>query len=757
MSKETRTAMLAKFIELGQTAIKNAGASNIQTSEWSKAIGQESTNRAVSQLHSEITTSIHSAAASAGMSALTKRQQAASTAVLGIMAMGADTYVRTVAQEALRQPRADEFESSYRGNFGNTDSGKMPLVAQEYFRRNGMETDLGLTWAINVQAVETQSAAAEAIYPTITLNPTDTTITVRTKKTTTTRGILNALLEKDSVKDQRRNLLDAYTDHTVLEDDGIKLVPYRMEDDANATYFIEKGLVDDEMVTLGRCPSYPTNWLNADVSEMNLFQLSAHPGVVQQGFDETDEIGPGTSMGSILVSIRKKGQTVKQGQLVRLNTLNMRTASFLVPPEGEGKEIVMNMRDTLFTLNVNTRDIKGEPIEAAKELDNASLSMRYEIDMNMSLYVQGERSGQLVIRGKSLKIKDFRSTEDGSVRPHDTGSVKAVKENIEISIVGFKIAATRTNDNRRTQGIQIDPVWETEKYMVRYGTPFLSKGPIGETDDDAERLDELMTAVNVRNDIIAVTQTLNYTEQVKEVHEGIVNDFDSTYPITGLGRLWIRPYYKYSEFRIENVNSLESKDALLNASAKLEAQLAADISVAVQVSRYMVAARAYCRDKNIVPTVVIWTDEVVATLLSIGKPGETRKLGDLFNYELYTIQDQRWRRRDEAHPEQIIRRLQWFLKLHSEENTYNILNWGNHFWRPVTVTNINIQRNGAVAKELAVQPCNAHVNHCPITGVFEIFGLEELPARKLLLSVETTSTNVGDGGNVLPDLDPVKP
>lgn len=55
------------------------------------------------------------------------------------------------------------------------------------------------------------------------------------------------------------------------------------------------------------------------------------------------------------------------------------------------------------------------------------------------------------------------------------------------------------------------------------------------------------------------------------------------------------------------------------------------------------------------------------------------------------------------------------------------------------VTNMNIQRNGATSKELAVQPRNAHINHCPITGVLWIKGITDLVAKKLAYYVGVTN------------------
>ena len=64
------------------------------------------------------------------------------------------------------------------------------------------------------------------------------------------------------------------------------------------------------------------------------------------------------------------------------------------------------------------------------------------------------------------------------------------------------------------------------------------------------------------------------------------------------------------------------------------------------------------------------------------------------------------------------------------------------------VTNINIQRNGSTSKELAVQPRNAHICHCPITGLSWVKGITKLVEEKLAynVSVEQNGQKQTEGG-----------
>ena len=207
-------------------------------------------------------------------------------------------------------------------------------------------------------------------------------------------------------------------------------------------------------------------------------------------------------------------------------------------------------------------------------------------------------------------------------------------------------------------------------------------------------------------------------------------------------------WFEELEFDVsKHIQTSDTKDALVNARQGLLNRLGDQVTRAIQESRYMPALRLLTANPDARPVVVIATDEPTASMLLL-QQGETRILGDRYQYEVVTTNDDRWRVKD-ADYNSVTRRLQWVLRVDQEnDGSYCVLNWGNHFWSPVMVTNINIQRNGGVSKELAVQPRNAHINHCPIAGVILIKGITEFVAKKLAYYVElanapTDDTNLG--------------
>lgn len=741
--KESRIQNLQNLIDAGKELVARNGNSDNAKDVWESMVAGESirskANKAFVNLNDSAAVSYQAMFPGKTMS------HAASVASAMVLAASSDpaAFVRKVAGESNKPEFNNYMSAAIPGSNFGSDYGATPIVASEYYTDKDLDKNLGLTWALNVRALETQSQFAERLFPTITVDTNDVGITIRTKVTMVTRGILNALLAKDSVIDDRKPLHNALTDHRVLQDDAIRIVPYVMEDGANAKWFVPESILPNEEVRLGRCPEYPTNYLSIKETRGNLFSLAAHPGITAEGYDESDEIAPGAALGSILLSVRKPSDDAAAGSKIKLQTKDMQFAAFQRPAEGDGRELILNFRQTVFALNGKTVDYTGAPIPALDALKQNKYTLRYVITMTMSVFTGGQNSGKYSISGHSLEIEGLVDST-GTAVSTETGLGKTILDNLKLEVLGWKFDGTRTNENRRTQGLMLDPIWETENYKLQYGSPIMTKSPVGMEYDDAERLDDLVSAVNIRNESLAITQTLGYTAAVKQAFENMVTPWDKP-AIRGLGRMWVAPWYEESEFNVgEIVQSLETKDALINARQALLQRIGDQVTRAIQDSRYMPALRLLTGRSDATPRVIIATDEPTAAMLLLVQ-GETRLLGDRYEYEVITTNDDRWRTHNEADGSWT-RRLQWFLSVDGvEDGTYCVLNWGNHFWSPIMVTNINIQRNGATSKELAAQPRNAHICHCPVTAVTHITGITKMVSEKLAYRVQTTQAAAGDG------------
>ncbi|MIP73582.1 hypothetical protein ZQ72_26710, partial [Salmonella enterica subsp. enterica] len=166
-------------------------------------------------------------------------------------------------------------------------------------------------------------------------------------------------------------------------------------------------------------------------------------------------------------------------------------------------------------------DWKGAEIPALAALAQNDYTIRYSMNISMSLFTNGQFSGRVDVTAPSLEIEGLYDAT-GTAVDIESGTGKVIIDNLKLELLGWRFDGTRTNENRRTQGLLLDPIWEQENYKLQYGSPIMTKSPVGVEYDDTERLDDLVSAVNIRNEMLAITQTLSYTEAVKNAAASMI-------------------------------------------------------------------------------------------------------------------------------------------------------------------------------------------------------------------------------------------
>ena len=672
-----------------------------------------------------------------GLGKLSGSQKEAARVVAAAVANPGE-YARVLSTESFNGKTDWANENGY---------GSSTVLGTEYFSDQDLAKHISKSIVLNVQVAE-QTPYAEKMYRTMIVDPSDTGATFRAKKLRVHRGARHSLFAEKSRKFEPRNAIDALTDPTILTGDDLALVPFMPVDGSADAHFVSPTVFPAREVEVAG-NKVRTSYLNFSQQERNLMALASNPLLIGSNLlNDSDEIAEGMSLRHILVSFKKKGEADDKKQFVELNVLNMSFAGFDKTPQGDGRETQLSFRKNLFALDANTKDWEGADIAAAQPLEPLSYQMNYEIILNS--YVTTNDSIERMTQPQVMVRRVYDA--EGNVVSHDTGSVKTLVDNVDIKVEGYEYAATFTNENKRNHGLLADSYWFEENYKIRLGDPITTKTPpTGITVDDSSRLEDLISLVNITNENLAVTRTIEYTDTLREVAKTIVNDFDNEpAPISGIARHFIRPWMEEDDFDLAAiVQSLESLNDVKNARASLVNLLRAQVSVALQRSRYLTALRATsgCADKK--PTVLITCDTVTADLLQLW--GDAKLLGEDIDCEIVTTNDLRY------YPEQAEggykRRLQWVLTVDGDADNYQIYNWGSHLWVPPLVSNTQIQREGGVAQELTVQPRNLHVVNCPVTGLIHVTGLDNwMKVRKSLAvqiadevtvkgTVETTDPN----------------
>lgn len=671
-----------------------------------------------------------------GMESLTGAQCDAGAIVL----MAAKDPVKYMSVAGLESYAAlgegdTEGNTVSQGSFGTMDAG-MQALGMEYFSDVTLDKYMGASFCFNVMASR-QDHFAETIMPTIVADPTEAGLMLEVKKLMVHRAVRHALNEKDSVPFNRRNILDAATDASLLEDEATKFVPYRHEDDSNAKYFISKDLYTPRLRQVGD-HSVMTAPL-AFGHDKHLLQLSAHPGLVRSGvLDESDEISGRIELDNLYFTIGKKNGDPKDIQLLKIKTANLARATFNKSQEGDGMEMELSFRNAAFTLADDSVDASGAEITAIDELVSNKYRLTFTVEVKNTLNIQTGAETSLV---SGVKIKGLYDEEDELIDIED-GAGKAIVEKLEILPVGYEYKTTLTNANRRVKGILTDSVTERERYKIQLGSPITSRKPIGRT-DNSQAIEDLITVARMRNTNQAVTKILNVTEVLAEVVKSIGGDTEYSVPsIEGIGRHYVRPWYDRVDINVQDLTaSLDNVAATKNISATVLNLVREQVVRAIQESRFQPALEMLSGYTMSKPKVIIGTDIYIANWLEV--VGDKRTLGDMLEYEIVTTTDSRWHGR-----------LQWFFSVSDGTSGLNPLNWGNHLWIPELITDTNLTRNDGTANEVTVQPRNTHIVNCPITGVINIEGIEELIASRPQLGVASTTPIGGgediDGGDLVP-------
>ncbi len=646
----------------------------------------------------------------------------------------ADTagYARVAMESAfgaLDQGTVDAPEVAI-GSAGSLDYG-MDSIAMEYFNSEDLDKHLAASYAFNVQSAR-QSAMAEAFFRTIVVDPTECGMLIEIQKTMVHHAVRHALHEKDRKEFDRRNILDAQTDPKVLEDESISFVPFYIPDGENASNFVDSALFKPYEKPLGDYDVLTAPLaFNGEVK--HLLSLSAHPGLVNSGYlDESDELSGRIALENLYFSFNKKGAPASDAKLVRMPTLNLARASFNKSQEGDAREMLLNFRDAKFLVGEGTKSVGLLEVPALEELIANHYSLTFTVNVSSTLNIQTGKEDAQVSKVRVLEIKD----ENGTVLSKEDPTVKALLENIVVEAAGYDYKATRSASNKRTKGLLIDHMVERERYKITLGSPITSRKPTG-TVDDSQRLNDLIVTARIRNDNLAITKLINYSEQLDQVYAARTDDYEIP-SIEGVGRHYVAPWFEKFEFDAEKmVGSLESSGAAENLANSILGVLREQVVRAYMQSRFQPAIEMLSGYTISKPHVTIGTDVETANWLWV--PGDVRTLGDQFDYSIYTTNDIRFRGR-----------IQWVFTVEAAEGGFSPLNFGNHLWVPELVTNTNLTRNDATTNELTVQPRNYHMVNVPITGIINVVGIKEYINARPGISVISSKALDGDGEVVLP-------
>ncbi|QTH80223.1 putative major capsid protein [Pseudomonas phage pPa_SNUABM_DT01] len=604
-------------------------------------------------------------------------------------------------------------------SLGDFDFMDKAVPSMEAFDNSNLTDFIGLSMVYN-QKVAKQGEFAEAFYRTVILTPEQggADVTIRSHL------VLNHFLHNtrgDHADFKQRRLLEAAINYKILADQSTTLVPEVHS--GNADLFVPESKVERRNVELGNRTVTTAPLLLG--KRVNLVGLAQNTLVKIAGqANQTDALDRAVGLKSLYLQLG-------DADVLSFDVETMPRAAFIKGNQGLARELELNFRTSSLQLNAHSVNYKGEALVAPvlKQIVDGG----YTVTLSMTVTGQVDtEKGNASVNAAPINVEKVVNAAGEILSTTAAGVGKDIADGLaELAIIGWEPNARLSNANRRLRGLQLNSSEYTERYPVMLGSPLSIPSPLAEARGMAD-IDLLVTAARLRNDNMAITTLLRFTDGLSRWRflTDVVNSDDLLPEVEGIARFLVKPWYRERDLDLRTlVVSLRSYERVQDVQAALANVLRSDIQDAILESNYKTALDAYTGYTGEKVNVLIGSDPKTASYIL--QTGDSRTLGDDITFEKVSSVDQRIRKQ-----------IFWTFKRPTEG--LDPLNCGTHFWIPELISHVNVSRDETQIREAMVQPRNRHVNHLPIFGKINVIGLDEVLSEGWAIPVATFPGDADD-------------
>lgn len=564
--------------------------------------------------------------------------------------------------------------------------------------------------AYNFAAAQ-QSEFGEHNWPTITIAPNEFGVTIRSEMLYVMNNVKR---NKDGSPDvfNRRSVIEAYVDHTILQKDNTRAVPvFRPESEQ---YFVDSAIIPPFYSKQTDNDKVLTSYL-AVGKKFSLTAICQRDTFLTEGvMDQTDSIDPALKLSNLLI---KFGNDV-----IDFKVLNLPTFNFLAAPQGNTRNHLLNAATTSLLISAKTLDAKGAALSTLGLVKTANKSVRVELVLNGAF---NDETGLFNIMPGSISCYSVVNS-NGQLEDMTAGDGKTIADIINAGeVIGFMQDSFYTNENRRLPVQLADTQYYHDVITVkgRAGIGFLSKANSNGTDADSDvaaRIDGLLKLTRARLNNEAVTNLLAAWDELDAFTD--VRDIYNTSPdVFGFGRRYIRPYSKLIPFDVSKMmDSLTSRDKADDLRAAFINRIRVDATEAWVKSNYQSAAEAINSGMAPLPTLVISTSPTIQQWLMLN--GDLRIAVGMFDVRVVSNLDARMRD---------IMVMNFGVFDENRNVRPHPLNFGNLYWGPEAVLQANLNRTGSFRHETMVRPRYEFSVNCPVMVKYVVSGLEEAVSKNV--------------------------
>lgn len=628
-------------------------------------------------------------------------------AVMGALAAtNTSKYIKALRGVSKIVPSNEDIKTitqTYNGPAGGLDvftGEETKAVALENYNEKSQRDFRVVTVGYNL-AASRQDEFAERIYPTTVINPIEGGVVQVLPYIAVMKDVHHSV-NGARWKNDEVNMVEAYRDPSILDDNATDLIPAIDPAGTNAHYFADPLLIPSETVVNEQNLSIETAPLKPGIRLDLMGNSNANQLIAANMLDVSDTIDPAGRLKALYIKV--------QGKVVKFKVDRMPRAVFQPDLIGDTRGAKVDFWTDDLTISSVTRTIDGVQTAAMSELEQRGWVLRLSVDFTGN--ISTSRGDSRFTNGDVAIAKILNA--DRREIDITAGDGKVLADTInDLEIVGFDLQVRFTNTNRRQRGHLL----QTRALQFRHPIPMHAPVtlPLSTMEDEGpgEVVKALTVNTNIRNSNNAVKTLLNYLAQLRELtgngfNRPVINVYEGALAAV------MRPTYHYETMYLPDmIDTLKSKDRWDDVCSAILNKVKGILFPAYRNSNIEAAFRVISGNQDERPIFLFCTDKEIANYLMT--KGDDRTLGAYLEYDIVSTNNELFDGKLVVVP----------TRKTPVEN--DILSFGQFFYVSTIIADLPITRGGnQVTREIAAIPFNLHINNVPFALEFDVSGFEQV-------------------------------
>lgn len=633
-------------------------------------------------------------------------------AFLGAMASVKPTaYIKALRGVSKIVPSTESIktiEQSFAGPAGSMQvftGDDTKLISLENYNEKSQRDFRVVTVGYNL-AASRQDEFAERIYPTTVINPIEGGVVQVLPYIAVMKDVHHAV-NGARWKNDEVNMVEAYRDPSILDDNATDLIPAIDPAGSNLHYFVDPALVPAETVVNEQNLSIETAPLKPGIRLDLMGNSNANLLIAANMLDVSDTIDPAGRLKALYIKFQSK--------VIKFKVDRMPRAVFQPDLIGDTRGAKVDFWTDDLTVSSITRTIDGVQTAAMAELEQRGWVLRLSVDFsgNVSLskgdsrFTAGDASISKILNSDRREI-DITAGDGKTLADSITG----------LEIVGFELATRFTNTNRRQRGHLLQTRALQFRHPIPMHAPVTLPLSTMEEEGPGEVVKALTVNTNIRNSNNAVKTLLNYLAQLRELtgngfNRPTINVYEGALAAV------MRPTYHYDTMHLPDmIDTLKSKDRWDDVCSAIINKVKGVLFPAYRNSNIEAAFRVISGNQDERPIFLFCTDKEIANYLMT--QGDDRTLGAYLEYDIVSTNNELFDGKLVVVP----------TRKTPVEN--DILSFGQFFYVSTIIADLPISRGGnQITREIAAIPFNLHINNIPFALEFDVTGFEQVMGHSM--------------------------